>query len=96
MTKEEYRAMRKRIGTQFDLALILGCSSKTIWGREKGLSPISEEDADALRLAVAGYKPEFEGPLMVKSVDATPAKRTGDVLQDNIRHWYVEPGYVLI
>lgn len=95
MTAQEYATLRKKVGRQWDMAVLLGCNVKTIKRREQGLAPISEEDAKAILEAVENHKPEFEAPMMVKGVDATPAKRSGDVLQDNIRHWYVSPGYVL-
>ncbi len=50
MTKEQYRALRERLGlTQAELAEKLGIRMNSVWRRESGLSPILREAELALR-----------------------------------------------
>ena len=95
MTPQEYITLRKQLGRQWDLAVLLECNVKTIKRRELGQAPITEQDAVAIRNLVAAHVPTFEPPLLVKQADTVPRKQTNSALNDNILHWYVDPGYVL-
>lgn len=43
MTKEEYRELRKRIGSQQEVAKLLKLGWNTLSRREQGTAPINEE-----------------------------------------------------
>ncbi len=48
MTKEEYKELRKKLGTQEAAALLVGVSMNTISRRELGLLPITPESWHAI------------------------------------------------
>lgn len=59
MTTEEYQAARSRIGTQGEVAKLLGISGNTLSRRELGLSRITfEMELAILRLGDAAPGPE--------------------------------------
>lgn len=49
MTADEYKALRKRVGPQTDVAERLGVHPMTVSKRERGVLPITDEAAIALR-----------------------------------------------
>lgn len=51
MTKEEYRTLRKRIGSQAEVAKILGVHPYTISKRERGVFEVTSEAGRALKHA---------------------------------------------
>lgn len=48
-TRETYRATRRKLGTQADVAALLGIHRTTLAKRESALEPISTEAALAMR-----------------------------------------------
>lgn len=48
MTPEEYKAKRKRLGTQQQAAGKIGCSRMSIFRRETGRRPVTREAAKAI------------------------------------------------
>jgi len=57
MKGEEYRAIRKRIGTQAEVAERLGVHRVTIADRERGAQPISRESELAILMLATDIKP---------------------------------------
>lgn len=53
MTPADYKANRKKLGTQREAAAVLGVSRETIAKRETGVYPINKEAALAMAQAVA-------------------------------------------
>lgn len=49
MTADEYRALRERVGSQREVAARLGVHFMTISKRERGVLPVTEEAAIAIR-----------------------------------------------
>jgi hypothetical protein len=52
VTADEYRTLRERIGTQADVAERLGVHAMTVSRRERGVLPVTDEAAIALRCLV--------------------------------------------
>lgn len=53
MTPETYKTLRKRLGTQAEVAALLGVARATVNRRENGKEPITREAALAIQ-ALAG------------------------------------------
>lgn len=99
MTTTEYKKTRKTIGTQSDVAELLGISERTIQSLESGARPILAGDEAALRGLVAvlpgATAPVVDVAIPGRRMDSTSKHESPDTLTANIIHWYVEPGYVL-
>lgn len=55
MTPETYKTLRKRLGTQAEVAALLGVARASVNRRENGKKPITREAALAIQ-ALAGAK----------------------------------------
>ena len=61
MTPEEYKSLRSSVGSQANVAKMLGVSRPTVQKKENGTLKISEEDASALRALISNEETEGGG-----------------------------------
>lgn len=54
MTKDEYRDLRRKLGTQSEVAAMLDITTVTVYRRESGETPVSREAAIAIQSLVRG------------------------------------------